>query len=173
MTERYLDALTVHLRGYTDGPIPKNLTEEIVLRVGVGAQVDLEQLVDELKKDVGSNPRRVLQTITETSWGASGAVAELIIEIPTVLTGIASLPVLWDMISRRILRHGQPLVLDPQLQAELARTWLAQSHNLAVSEIKIIRLEPVGDGHRVELEAPTGIFDVETNSRGVTRMHPR
>jgi hypothetical protein len=86
MTERYLDVLTVHLRGYAEYPIPDNLAEEIVLRVAVGAQVDVEQLADELKEDVGSNPHRIQQSITETSWGASASGAELIVEIPTVLT---------------------------------------------------------------------------------------
>ena len=71
MTERYLDVLTVHLRGYAGHPIPANLAEEIVLRVDMGAQVDLEQLADELKEEVGSGPRRIRQTITEMSWGAS------------------------------------------------------------------------------------------------------
>ena len=151
--------------------MPDNLAEEIVLRVAVGAQVDVEQLADELKEDVGSRPRRVHQSITETSWGASGSGAELIVDIPTVLTGLASLPVLWDMMSHRILRRGQALVLDPQTHAELARAWLAQSLNLAVGKIKIIGLEPVGDGHRVELETPAETFDVEIDSHGVTRMH--
>jgi hypothetical protein len=170
VTERYLDVLTVHLRGYAGHPMPDNLAEEIVLRIAVGAHVDVEQLADELKEDVGSRPRRVHQSITETSWGASGSGAELIVDIPAVLTGLASLPVLWDTMSRRILRHGQELVLDPQAQAELARAWLAQSLNLAVGKIKIIGLEPVGNGHRVELETPAATFDVEIDSHGVTRM---
>jgi len=45
--------------------------------------------------------------------------------------------------------------------------------NLVEGEIKIIGLEPAGDGHRVELETPAATFDVEINSRGVTRMHRR
>jgi hypothetical protein len=139
MTERYLDVLEIHLRGYVGHPIPDSLVEEIVLWVGVGAQVDVEQLADELKEDLGG-PRRIRQTITETSWGASSAGAELIVEIPTVLTGLASLPVLWDMISRCILHRGKALVLDPQVQAELARAWLARSLNLAATGIKIIGL---------------------------------
>jgi hypothetical protein len=77
---------------------------------------------------------------------------------------------LWDTISHRILRRGQARVLDPQSQAQLARAWLAQSLNLGEGEIKIIGLEPAGDGHRVELETPAATFDVETNDRGVTRM---
>jgi hypothetical protein len=173
MTERYLDALTVHLRGYTDYPIPDNLAEEIVLRVAVGAQVDVEQLADELKEDVGSNPHRIQQSITETNWGAEAYGAELIIEIPTVLSGLASLPVLWDMISRRILRRGQADLLRPEIQAELARTWLAQSLNLPVGKIKIVGLDSAGDGLRVELETPAEKFDVEIDGRGVTRMHRR
>jgi len=117
MTERYLNVLTVRLRGYTGHPMPGDLAEETVLQVTVGARVDVEQLAGELTEDVGSGPRRVHQSITETSWGASGSGAELIVDIPAVVTGLASLPVLWDAISRRILRRGQARVLDPQTQA--------------------------------------------------------
>ena len=139
----------------------------------MGAQIDVEQLADELKEDVGSNPHRIQQSITETSWGASAFGAELIVEIPAVLSGLASLPVLWDMISRRIPRRGQAHVLPPETQAELARIWLAQSLNLPVGKIKIVGLDPVGDGLRVELETPGQNFDAETESRGVTHMHRR
>jgi hypothetical protein len=173
MTERYLDVLTVHLRGYAGHPLPGNLAEETVLQVAVGARVDVEQLADELREDVGSGPRRVNQSITETNWGASGAGAELIVDIPTALTGLASLPVLWDTISRRILRRGRAQVLDPQTQAESARAWLAKSLNVGSDAIKIVGLEPLGDGHRVELETPAETFDVEIDTRGVTRMRRR
>jgi hypothetical protein len=173
MAERYLDVLTVHLRGYAGYPLPKELAEEMVLRVAVGAQVDVEQLADELSEDLGSRPRRVHQNITKTDWGASSAGAELILEIPAVLTGLASLPILWDTISRRILRHGEALVLDPQNQAEFARGWLAHSLQVGSDTIKIVGLEPVGDGHRVELQTPYGTFDVEVDSGGVTRMRRR
>src|SRR5260370_12464256 len=155
MTERYLDVLTVHLRGYTGKTWPGNLAEEMVLQIDVGARVDVEQLADEVEDDVGSGPRRVHQSMTETSWGASGSGAELIVDIPAVLTGLASLPVLWDAISRRMLYRGQARVLDPQNQAESARAWLAQSLNVGTDAIKVIGFEPVGD------------------SRGVTRMRRR
>jgi hypothetical protein len=72
-----------------------------------------------------------------------------------------------------IMGRGQAQVLDSQPQAELARAWLAQSLNLGQGEIKIIGPEPVGDGYCVELETPAATFDVETDSRGVTRMHRR
>jgi hypothetical protein len=150
-----------------------SLVEEMVLEVLVGAPVNVEQLADELREDVGGGSRRIQQSITETSWGASGSGAELIIDIPAVLTGLASLPVLWDAISRRVLRHGQARVLNPQQQAESARAWLARSLNIGSDAIKIVGLEPLGDGHRVELETPVEIFDVEADSRGVTRMHRR
>jgi hypothetical protein len=173
MTERYLDILTFHLRGYTGHPLPANLAEEMVVQVGVGAPVDVEQLANELQEDVRGGPRRVHQRITETSWGASGSGAELIVDIPAVLTGIASLPVLWDSVSRRTLRRGRSRILDPQTQAESARTWLAQSLNLGTDAINIVGLEPVGDGHRIELETPIETFDVEIDSCGVTRMRRR
>jgi hypothetical protein len=155
MADHYLNVLTVHLRTYAGGhPM-------------VGS------LVEEIREDVGGGSRRIQQSITETSWGASGSGAELIIDIPAVLTGLASLPVLWDAISRRVLRHGQARVLNPQQQAESARAWLARSLNIGSDAIKIVGLEPLGDGHRVELETPVEIFDVEADSRGVTRMHRR
>jgi hypothetical protein len=59
--------LTVRLRGYALYPIPDNLAEEIVLRVAVGFQIDVKLLADELKEDVGSNPHRIQQSITEMS----------------------------------------------------------------------------------------------------------
>ena len=173
MTEHYLNVLTLRLRGYVGHPLPGNLAEEIALQVTVGAQVDVEQLASERTTDIGSGPRRVHQSVTETSWGASGAGAELIVDIPAVLTGLASLPVLWDAISRRILHRGQVRVLSAQTQAESARAWLAQSLNIGAEAIKIIGLEPVQDGHRVELETPAEIFDVEIDSHGVTRMRRR
>jgi hypothetical protein len=174
MADHYLNVLTVHLRTYAGGhPVVGSLVEEMVLQVAVGATVDVEQLANELREDVGSGPRRIQQSITETSWGASGSGAELLIDIPAVLTGLASLPVLWDAVSRRVLRHGQARVLNPQQQAESAQRWLAQSLNLGSDEIKIVGLEPLEDGHRVELETPAEIFDVEVNSNGVTQMHRR
>jgi hypothetical protein len=69
MTERYLDVLTVHLRGYVGHPLPGNLAEETVLQVAVGSRVDVEQLADELREDISSGPRRVHQSITETVGG--------------------------------------------------------------------------------------------------------
>jgi hypothetical protein len=77
------------------------------------------------------------------------------------------------MISRHILHRGQANVARPESQAELERTWLAQSLNLPVGKIKIVGLAPVGDGLRVELETPAEKFDVEIDNRGVTRMHRR
>ena len=94
MAERYLDVLTVRLRGYTGHPLPGNLAEELVLQVAVVARVDVDRLADERKEDVGSGPRVVHQSITERSWGASSFGAELIVDTPAVLTGLASLPVL-------------------------------------------------------------------------------
>jgi hypothetical protein len=174
MADHYLNVLTVHLRTYEGGhPAVGSLVEEMVLEVLVGATVDVEQLADELGQDVGGGSRRVQQSVTETNWGASGSGAELIIDVPAVLTGLASLPVLWDTISRRALRHGKARVLNPQQQAESARDWLARSLNLGSDAIKIVGLEPLGDGHRVELETPGEIFDAEVDNRGVTRMHRR
>jgi hypothetical protein len=173
VAERYLNALTVRLRGYAGLPMPENLTDEIALQVTVGARVDVEQLAEELREDIGKRPQRVLQSITETDWGASGSGADLIIDVPAVLTGLASLPVLWNTISRRILHRGQARVLDAQTQVEFARVWLAQSLGIGVDTIKIVGLEPVGEGHRVELETPAETFDVEIDGRGVTRMHRR
>jgi hypothetical protein len=170
MAEHHLNVITVRLREYTGHPLPENLDAETTLQVNVGAQVDLEQLIDEIREDIGRGPRRVRQSITETSWGASGSGAEIIIDVPTILTGLASLPVLWDTIFRRILRRGQARMPDVETQAENARAWLAQSLGIGADAIKIVGLEPSGDSHNVELETPETKFLVEINSQGVTRM---
>lgn len=80
---------------------------------------------------------------------------------------------LWDTVSRRILHRGQARILSAEAQAEFGRDWLAQSLNIGAEAIKIVGLEPVEDGHRVQLETPTEIFDVEIDSHGVTRMRRR
>jgi len=170
VTERYLDSLTVRLRGYAGFAVPGELAEEIVLQVDVGLPVDVERLAAELSENLGSPSRIVRYSITETNWGASGCVAELILEVPVAL---AALPVLWGMISSRILRHGEPQVLTPEEQRDLARRCLAESLWVGVDAIKIVGFEPVGDGHRVELETPLGTWEAETDSSGVTRMHRR
>ena len=171
MAEHYLNVLTVRLRAYSGHPLPENLVEERALEVNVGAQVDVERLADAIGEDVGTGPRSVRQSITETSWGASGSGAELIVDVPAVLTGLASLPVLWDTISGRVLHRGQARILGADAQAESARAWLAQSLNIGADTINVVGLEPLGDGHRVKLQTTLGTFDVELDKHGVTRMH--
>ena len=80
---------------------------------------------------------------------------------------------LWDIISRHVLRRGQARILDAQTQAELARAMLAQSLNIGADSIKIVGLEHVGDSHRVELQTPDGSFEVEIGSQGETHMRRR
>lgn len=70
MTEHYLNVLTIRLRGYAGHPLPGNLAEEVALQVTVGAAVDVEQLASEITEDIGGGPRRVQQSVTETSWGS-------------------------------------------------------------------------------------------------------
>jgi hypothetical protein len=171
VAEHYLDVLSVRLLGYVDAAAPENLAEEIALQVEVGARVDVEQLVDELKEDIGEGSRSIHQSITETDWGASGAGAEIIIEVPIALT--VTLPFLWDKFSGRILRRGQPVVRDAQTQAESARASLAKDLGIGADTIKIVGFEPVGEGHRVELETPIGIFELEVDGGGVRRMRRR
>ena len=113
----------------------------------------------------------VLRCGSQPNWGASGSGAELIVAVPAILTGAASLPVLWDTLSKRILSHGKArFMMSAEGRAELARTWLAESLNIGVDSVEIVNLEPVSDGSRVELKTPDGVFDVELDSRGVCRM---
>ena len=85
MAEHYLNVLTVRLRGYAGHPVPENLTEAMSLTVTVGAQLDLELLADDLRGNLAAGPRRIQQTYTETSWGASGSGALLVVDVPTVV----------------------------------------------------------------------------------------
>ena len=175
MTEHYLNTLTVRLRGYTKGyPTPENLAEEIYLEVTIGTELDLDELTDEIvRQDLRSGSRRIHQTYSATSWGASGSGAELLIDVPTMVSGVASMAMLWDLISRRILRHGSARVLDAQTQVLLTRDMLAQSLNVGADSIKIVDLERTGDSHRLECETPVGVFEVKTGIEGVTHMRRR
>jgi hypothetical protein len=171
MAEHYLNVLTVRLRDYSGHPLPENLVEAITLAVTVGASLDLDQLTDEIRKDLGGQPRRIKQIYNETGWGASGSGAEIIVDVSTVIGGIAGLQVLWAAISQRILRRGQPRLIGAEHQAESARTFLAESLGIGTDSIRIIDIVPVGDGHRIGLETPAGPFAVEVDGHGVSRMH--
>jgi len=169
MPDHYLNVLTLRVRTFDGHPSLGILTGENVLEVTVGEDVDVDALAAEITGDLQDWPRRIQQSVTETSWGASGSGAELVVDIPTVLSGIASLPIIWDTISQRILRRGQPRILDAQTQAESARAWLAQSLNLAADSI--VGLEPTAGGRRIELHAASkGKFILEMDDQGVTRM---
>ena len=170
MAEHYLNVLTFRLRGYAGHPLPSNLSEELTLEIDVGQRMDVERLVREVGEDVGGGPRRISYSVTETSWGASGSGAELIVAVPAILTGAASLTVLWDTLTKRILSHGKPRFMSAESRAANARTWLAESLNISVDSVEIVELEPVGDGSRVGLKTPDGVFDVEMDNRGVCRM---
>jgi hypothetical protein len=172
MAEHHVDELTVRLRGYDGLPMPENLTEAMSLSVAVGTQLDLEQLTAEIRDDLAET-YRVHQSYYENHWGASGGRVLLEIDVPTwleVLGGLGGLAGLWDLISRRVLSHGRARTVPGDAQAETARTWVADSLNIGVDSIQIVGLEPVGDGHRVNLETPRGPFTVEINSDGVSRM---
>jgi hypothetical protein len=170
MAEHYLNVLTVRLRGYAGHPVPENLSEAMSLTVTVGAQLDLELLADDLRGNLAAGPRRIQQTYTETSWGASGSGALLVVDVPAVVTGFASLAVLWDAISRRVLDHGQARTVAGETAAGSARTMVAESLNVGTDSIRIVGLKSVEDGHRVDLETPQGTFTVETDTRGVSSM---
>lgn len=173
MTEHYLNVLSIRLRGYSGHPLPENLMEETALQVSVAGPLDLEKLAGEITTDdLASGVRRIQQRLSVTTWGASGSGAELIIDVPAaILSGLASGLVVWDAISKRILRHGRPRILDAEAQARSARAWLAESLNIAPESVQILGLEPVGQGSRVELKTPKGSFTAEADSTGVTRMH--
>lgn len=170
MAEHYLNILTVRLRGYAGQPLPENLTEAVSLTVTVGAQLDLEQLADDVREDLAGGPCRIQQTYTETSWGATESEALLLVDVPTVVPGIASLTALWEVISRRVLDHGQAKTVPSETAAASARTLVAESLNVGTDRIRIVGLKPVRAGHRVGLEAPQGPFTVEIDTRGVSLM---
>jgi hypothetical protein len=171
MVEHYINVLTVRMRGYSGGnPFVGKLEEEVSLQVNIGGQLDLDKLAKEIVGDLRGGPRRIQQTYTETSWGASGSGAELIVDVPTIVSGIASLAMLWDMISRHALRHGQARVLDAQSQADLARSMLAKSLNVSTSSIQVVGLEPIENGHRMSLTTSEGTFEMEVEGNGVTCM---
>jgi hypothetical protein len=171
MPVHYLDVLTLRVRTFDGHPSLGTLTGENILEVTVGDRVDVDAVAAEITGDLQDWPRRIQQSVTETNWGASGSGAELIVDIPTVLSSIASLPIIWEMISQRILRLGHPRRLDAQAQAESARAWLAQSLNLGPHSIAIVGPELIAVGGRIELHAASkGRFILEMDDQGVSRM---
>jgi hypothetical protein len=171
VTAHYLNVLTVRLRGYDGYPSTGNLVEELSLEISVGSRVDLDALTNAIvTDDLAGGTRSVRQSLTETSWGASGSGAELLIDVPAWLSGLASVPVLWDAISRRVLRLGKARPVSAEVSAEVARSMLARSLNVSVADVRVIGVEPAEHCSRVELESLLGPFAAEVGSNGVTRL---
>ena len=171
MPGHYLDTLAVCLRGYDGYPSPGNLVEGLSLEVSVGGRVDLDELTSAIvTDDLAGGARSVRQSLTESSWGASGAGAELLIDVPAWLSGLASVPVLWDAISRRVLRLGKARPVSAEACAEAARSMLARSLNVGTADVRVTGVEAVEHGSRVELESPQGRFAAEVGGNGVTRL---
>jgi hypothetical protein len=171
MAEHYLDLLTIRLRGYNGHPLPDNLSGEIELEIEIGSSIDVEQLADEIEQELRSGPRVIEQSIRKRSWGASGASAVLLVSVPAVLGGLASLPIIWDTVIHRILHLGKPHIIDADYLADRARSSLAMDLNIGTDAIKIVAREPIRDGQRMELETPLGTYIVETEGQSVTRTH--
>jgi hypothetical protein len=168
MAEHYVDTLTVRLQGHDE---QMDLAEGMALTVSPRGPVDLDKLADEIRADLAGRPWRIRQTYQETAWGASSAGAILLIDVPSVMTGFASMTVLWDRVSRRVLNRGQPSALTGEEAARDARTWIAECQNVAADEVRITGLDPLADGHRVKLVTPSGSYEVEIGGNGAMRMH--
>ncbi|SRR6266487_4505426 len=172
MAEHRVDGLTVTLRGYSGLPLPEDLTEAVELRVAVGTQLDLEQLADEVREDLAGRVFVIEQRYRETRWGASGDVMQLVVDVSNVVGGVAGLKVLWDAISPRVFRRGRPIPLPMtgETSAASARAVVAENLNIGADSIRVVGVEPVGDGYRVNLETPLGPFVVEIDSHRVSHM---
>jgi hypothetical protein len=170
MAEHYLNTLTVSLRRYEGYPLPENLKEVLSLTIDVGEQLDIEQLADEAREAVHHQPHRIQQTYSETAWGAAGSAAQLVVDVATVVSGVGSLPTLWALISRIVLRHGQVRTVPGEIAAQSARTIVVENLNINVDDIRIVGIEPVGDGHRISLETSVESFAVEIDGKGVSRF---
>jgi hypothetical protein len=158
------------LRGYNGEPLPENLDEVFSLTVSIGEQLDLDQLATDAREVVKEQLHRIQETYRETRWGASSDTAELIIEISSVLSGMGGLAAVWALIHQSVLRHGEPRILSGETSPAFARSTVAENLNINADSIRVIGIEPVGDGHRINLETPTESFTVEVNSKGVSRM---
>jgi hypothetical protein len=170
MAEHYLDALTVNLRVYDGYPLPENLKEALSLSIAVGGLVDLDQLTDDVREVVREQPNRIQQNYSETRWGAEGSTAELIIEISSVMSGVGGIAGVWALISQRARRRGEARILTGDAAAQFARNWVAKNQSINANGIRVIGVEPVGDGYRISLETLTESFTVEMDGNGVYRM---
>jgi hypothetical protein len=170
MAEHYLNTLTVSLRGYEGYPLPENLKEVLSLTINVGEQLDIEQLADEAREVVSHQPHRIQQTYSQTAWGAAGSAGQIVVDVATVISGVGSLPTLWALISQMILRQGRARTVPGETAARSARTIVAENLNLNADDLRIVGIEPVGDGHRISLETSAESFAVEIDGKGVSRF---
>jgi hypothetical protein len=162
----HLNALTVTLRAYSGHPLAGDLAEAFSMSVSVDAELDLDEVADEIRHNVAP-PRVISQTYRETTWGASGSGAQFVVD---VLGGAASLITIWDKVAAGAHRHVKTRSHHSATPAESARAAMAASLDAARGEIRVTGLEATEAGHRVRLETPHGNFTVDVAGSGVTRI---
>ncbi len=164
-----MDRLSLRLQAYDGHPVPENLVEAVSLEVDPGAKVDLDQLAEEIHGDLGPRPRVMRREYQESAWGASAAQA--IITVSTTAAAFGGLATAFDVIARRVERRGRGTIRPSSSPADSARGMAARCLNIGADDIRVVSLEPVGDGHRVGLETRLGSFTVEIDEHGVSRLN--
>jgi hypothetical protein len=173
VVERYLNSLTIRLAAYEDDSAGRHLTDAETFTISVDGPLDLDQLGDDVRQHLGPTPRHIEQIYRETSWGAAGAGAELLVEISSILSGVGGLAALSDFVRTWVKKRDKDTIVPSLDAAEQARSFAAQLLNLSADGIQVTRVEPLADGHRVLLKTQNGTYKAEVLGDGIIRLKRR
>jgi hypothetical protein len=160
VVERYVNSLTVRLGAYDPQPLPEYLTEAATFTIAVSGYLDLDDLTDDVRTYIRGAPRRIEQTYSETSWGASGSGAALLIDLSSALGGLGGVASVADFV-RSWLKDGSKgaamfVSNTAEAAAEAARSFAAEMLYQPAETIQVTEVQPTAEGHRIVLESPIG-----------------
>lgn len=151
-------------------PVPGGAVQAWELVADVGGDIDREDLLRRIEDGLGSEPFTLDEHYGHFSWGAEGAGLTIVLEVSTVVGGLAGAIYLVEKLTKSFRRAKRPADVEPASQE--ARTWLAGLLGERPENIEAESVHTEKTTTRVALTAPQGTSEVELNHHetGTRRM---
>lgn len=170
----YVDGLTIRIQGYPEGyPLPESLADGMAVRDEIGAEIDrvavLEEVRAVLRQDQHSYSLR--EQYGETSWGASGAGLEILIEVGVgvVSSGVATAII--EAVRRAIRRSPLRTEYDSDQAMYRLREVLGVALGCDAEDVTIERFERGGPGWEATARHDGHAYEAEVATDGTVTFH--
>lgn len=159
----YLDSLTIRVESYPDGyPLPENLVEGFSLQVHPTDTIDRAALIEQINSalETSGRPRVVTESYRQISWGAAGAVLDVVVQVAGNLAAAGIVAIITEALRRQRVQRA-PAEVDSDVATARARDAIASALNCPAEDTTVLRAEHGPTGWTVEIQRDESIYRVE------------